>query len=177
GLAERGFLAAEPRHQLAAEDAAVVAEEHHDGGAVGPQEAQANLLAVGVRQADAGQPLGQRQRHRATSTRVSLKQAPPEISAWWPGTRAETVWPLSLVRSHVPFQVETTPAGTASVISSGRWTSPRSFQTRTVVPGASPRARASSGCISSAGVSSLVPEPPKVDVMRRSEAGEIRSSG
>ena len=38
------------------------------------------------------------------------------------------------------------------MIASGRCTSPRSFQTRTLMPSARPRARASSGCISSGGV-------------------------
>src|SRR5262249_8103958 len=113
----------------------------------------------------------------ATSTRVSLKQAPPEMSAWWPGTNAETVWPLSLVRNQTPLSVDTTPGRTASVIRSGRWISPRSVHTVTAAPSARPRVRASSGCMSSDGVRALEARPPNVDVIRRSEAGEINSSG
>src|SRR5207245_703893 len=82
----------------------------------------------------------------ATSTRASLKHAPSEMSAWCAGQSAETVWPRSLVASHAPLSVATTPRTTASLILSGRRISPRSFQTRTRIPSWRPRARASSGC-------------------------------
>ena len=47
------------------------------------------------------------------------------------GASADTVWPLSLVLNQVPFQRAHDPGRDASVIASGRWTSPRSFQTFT----------------------------------------------
>src|ERR671923_1375086 len=99
------------------------------------------------------------------------------MSAWCVGASAETVWPLSLVFIHAPLSEHTTPRGTASVTRTGRCTSPRSFQTRTRMPSCSPRGRASSGWISSGGVSALAVHPPNVDVVRRSEAGVIRISG
>ena len=86
------------------------------------------------------------------------------------------VWPLSLVWSHAPLSVHTTPRETASLTRSGSRTSPRSFQTRTRMPSARPRARASSGCISSGGGASPF-TPPKVDVMRWSDAGEMSARG
>src|SRR2546427_806845 len=113
----------------------------------------------------------------ATSTRASLKHAPSEMSAWCAGQSAETVWPRSLVASHAPLSVATTPRTTASLILSGRRISPGSFQTRTRIPSWRPRARASSGCISRGGGPSGTWSPPNVDVMRRSDAGEIRASG
>src|SRR5881628_3826833 len=112
----------------------------------------------------------------ATSTRASLKHAPSEMSAWCAGQSADTVWPLSLVASQAPLSVATTPRGTASLTLSGRWISPRSFHTRTRTPSRRPRARASSGCISSGGIPSATWSPPNVEVMRRSDAGEIRVS-
>ena len=63
------------------------------------------------------------------------------------------------------------------MIFSGSRTSPRSFHTRTRWPLTRPRARASSGWISSGGVASSIEVPPNVDVMRWSEAGEISASG
>src|SRR5213596_1783762 len=112
----------------------------------------------------------------ATSTRASLKHAPSEMSAWCAGQSADTVWPLSLVASQAPLSVQTTPRGSASLMRSGRRISPRSFQIRTRVPSWRPRACASSGCISSGGGPSATWRPPNVDVMRRSDAGEIRVS-
>src|ERR671935_2397937 len=99
------------------------------------------------------------------------------MSAWCVGASAETVCPLSLVFIHAPLSEHTTPGGTASVTRTGRWTSPRSFQTRTRIPSRSPRCFASSGWISSGGVSALAVQPPKVEVVRRSEAGVMRISG
>ena len=99
------------------------------------------------------------------------------MSAWWPGASAETVCPLSLVRIHAPFRLQTTPGRIASEILSGRCTSPSSFHTFTRIPSRRPRARASSGCISSGGVTSPAGSPPNVEVMRSSDAGEMSSSG
>src|SRR5206468_10670747 len=99
------------------------------------------------------------------------------MSAWCVGASAETVWPLSLVFIHAPLSEHTTPRGTASVTRTGRRTSPRSFHTRTRIPSCSPRVRASSGWISSGGVSALAVHPPNVDVVRRSDAGVMRISG
>src|SRR5437868_12298460 len=99
------------------------------------------------------------------------------MSAWCVGASADTVWPLSLVFIHAPLSEHTTPGGTASVTCTGRWTSPRSFHTRTRMPSRSPRACASSGWISSGGVSALAVQPPNVDVVRRSDAGVMRISG
>src|SRR5437762_496888 len=99
------------------------------------------------------------------------------MSAWCVGASADTVWPLSLVFIHAPLSEHTTPRGTASVTRTGRWTSPRSFHTRTRMPSRSPRAVASSGWISSGGVSALALQPPNVDVVRWSDAGVIRISG
>src|SRR5262245_59036111 len=87
------------------------------------------------------------------------------------------VCPLSLVLNHAPFSDDTTPGRTASVIASGRWTSPRSFHTTTRIPGSRPRARASSGCTWSGGVAALAGKLPNVDVIRRSDAGETSRSG
>src|SRR5881628_2929522 len=112
----------------------------------------------------------------ATSTRASLKHAPSEMSAWCAGQSADTVWPLSLVASQAPLSVATTPRGTASLILSGRWISPSSLKTRTRMPSRKPLARASSGCISSGGAPSATWSPPNVEVMRWSDAGEIRAS-
>ena len=47
----------------------------------------------------------------------------------------------------------------------------------TRMPSARPRARASSGCISSGGVFALDGKLPNVEVMRLSDAGEMRGSG
>src|SRR5207253_5483339 len=99
------------------------------------------------------------------------------MSAWSAGHSAETVWPLSLVAIQAPLSVQTTPRGITSVTRSGNRTSPRSFHTRTRIPSRRFRARASSGCISSGGGPSPTWSPPKVDVMRWSEAGEIKISG
>ena len=64
----------------------------------------------------------------ATSTRVSLKQAPSAMSARSSAeTNAEIVCPVRLVDSQAPFSLATTPRGTLSVICNGRITSPRSF--------------------------------------------------
>src|SRR4029450_12995224 len=99
------------------------------------------------------------------------------MSAWCPGASAETVWPLSLVFIHPPLRLQHTPGVTSVVIFKGRCPSPSSFHTRPLVPSASPRAFASSGCISSGGVTSPDFSPPNVDVMRSSEAGVIRIRG
>ena len=70
-----------------------------------------------------------------------------------PGASAETVWPLSLVRNHAPLSEHTTPGphGVGDLAAAG---APRRGRSRPapVMPSASPRARASSGCISSGGV-------------------------
>ena len=89
-------------------------------------------------------------------------------------TSADIVCPVRLVASHAPFSLATTPGGTSSVTSSGRITSPRSFHTFTSLPCASPRAAASRGCIISRGSD---PANPSVEVIRRSDAGEISISG
>src|SRR2546428_548258 len=99
----------------------------------------------------------------ATSTRASLKHAPSEMSAWCAGQSAETVWPRSLVASHAPLSVATTPRTTASLILSGRRISPRSFQTRTRIPSWRPPARASSGCILRGGRACPSRRPPEAD--------------
>jgi len=113
----------------------------------------------------------------ATSTRVSLKQAPRAMSARVSAeTSAEIVCPVRLVDSHAPFSLATTPGGTFSVTCKGRITSPRSFQTLTS-PLASPRAAASVGCIISGGALRDAPILPKVEEMRLSDAGEISISG
>jgi hypothetical protein len=44
---------------LPAEDSAVVAEEHDGRGRVGPESAQPDCPAVGIRQDDRGEPCGE----------------------------------------------------------------------------------------------------------------------
>ncbi len=52
--AEGGFVLAQLRDVFAAKDSAVVAQEDHDGGSVGPKFPQADGTLVGVGQGDAG---------------------------------------------------------------------------------------------------------------------------
>jgi hypothetical protein len=69
---ERRLVLAQLRDVLAAEDSAVVAEEDQDRRAVGPQRVEPHRGPVGVGERDPAEPLGERHRYAATSTRVSL---------------------------------------------------------------------------------------------------------
>jgi hypothetical protein len=72
GRSKLRFVLAQLRDVLAAEDSAIVPEEDDDRRLLRPQEAEPDLPAFRVREADRGQSLRQVQRHAATSTRVSL---------------------------------------------------------------------------------------------------------
>ena len=115
----------------------------------------------------------------STSTRVSLKHAPSARSARSSAeTRALIVCPVTLVVNQAPFSEETTPGLMASVMCSGKITSPRSFQTLTLFAPCSARELASVGCMSSGGVSEgRPPAPNKLDEIRLSDAGDTSESG
>ena len=58
-FAEGLLVFAQLRDVLAAEDSAVVAEKHKDGGMRFPERAEANLVAEGVGKSDAGETLAE----------------------------------------------------------------------------------------------------------------------
>src|SRR5439155_11929281 len=110
-----------------------------------------------------------------TSTRASLKQAPPETAETVSGTSAVPTRPFLVCRFQIPLGRYTTPVRTSGLRRSGTTTSPRSLWTRTSWPSRSRRGAASSGCISRR--TSRWLNSPRVEEMVLSVAGEIRASG
>ncbi len=110
-----------------------------------------------------------------TSTRASLKQAPPPRSASVSGASAVAVVPLAVLWDQSPLGRKTTPGFSASDRRAMQRTSPSALWTRTRSPSEMPRAAASEGCISRA--TSARCSSPSVELIVRSVAGEISASG
>ena len=112
---------------------------------------------------------------RVTSTRASLKQAPPPRSVSASGTSAFAVEPFSVLFRHSPLGRLTTPGRTPAFTVTGQWTSPPALKTRAVSPVARLRRAASAGCMCS--VAGRARSSPSVDVTVLSLAGETRARG
>src|SRR5262249_28313272 len=83
-----------------------------------------------------------------TSTRASLKQAPPPRSASVSGASAVAVVPLAVLWDQSPLGRKTTPGFSADERRTAQRTSPAALYTRTESPSEMLRVPASEGCIS-----------------------------
>ena len=122
-----------------------------------------------------GLPSHEASRMRVTSTRASLKHAPPPRSVNVAGASAVAVDWLNELRRHSPLARLTVPSRMASVTSTRQCTSPSALNTRTASPVATPRAAASPVFMCS--TAGRVRSSPSVELIVFSVAGEISARG